>query len=236
MKPSSNSYSAQWFDYFHVAIPEARTAREVAFITDVTPLADFRRIIDVCCGMGRHARALADRGYSVVGVERDAQAVAAARQLGGAPVYLENDVREYQPAPNTFDVAIIMSQSFGFFSPAVNREILVRLATGLRNGGRVILDLWNPDFFATREGESQLDSLKGQVRESRRLREGRLTVHLEYGNGGGSDDFDWQLFTAEQMQAFAQLAGLAVVASCSNYEAASIPSDAHPRIQYVLEK
>ena len=38
-----------------------------------------------------------------------------------------------------------MGQSFGHFGAATNRDILPKLASGVRKGGRVILDFWNPE-------------------------------------------------------------------------------------------
>ncbi|MBA3881799.1 MAG: class I SAM-dependent methyltransferase [Chthoniobacterales bacterium] len=118
MGAAPNSYSRQWFDFFHAPIDEARTAQEVAFISRCAPLPEFRRVVDVCCGMGRHARALSGIGYCVVGIDRDAHAIAKARELGGGPTYVQADVREYSPEPESLDLAIVMSQSFGHFDAA----------------------------------------------------------------------------------------------------------------------
>ena len=74
----ANRYSAEWFESFHVGIAPARTEQETAFVRRCCPLPDFVRVLDVCCGMGRHARMLAAEGYTVTGVERDEQAVRAA--------------------------------------------------------------------------------------------------------------------------------------------------------------
>src|SRR5437763_13796125 len=118
-----NSYSENWFRHFHADISQERTTKEIGLICCVAPLPEFRRVLDVCCGMGRHARALAQRGYSVTGIERDAGAIAKARELGGEPEYVQADVREYQPAVSAYDVAIVMSQSFGYFANETNRDL-----------------------------------------------------------------------------------------------------------------
>jgi SAM-dependent methyltransferase len=41
-------------------------------------------ILDMACGRGRHMRYLAERGHAVIGVDRDAQAIAAVSGLGEA--------------------------------------------------------------------------------------------------------------------------------------------------------
>ena len=230
-----NSYSRHWFRHFHADIPEERTAKEIELICSVAPLPEFRRVLDVCCGMGRHARALVQRGYSVTGIERDAGAIAKARELGGGPEYVQADVREYQPAASAYDVAIVMSQSFGYFDNETNRELLGRLADAVRKRGRVLLDLWNVDFFIAHQGERTLDTPSGIVREEKRIDDGRLLVHLTYPDGAG-EDFDWQLFSPEEMESFGESAGLTRVTASANFDVTEKPNAANPRIQFVLQK
>src|SRR5437667_6622999 len=132
MESEPNVYSRQWFEFFHAGNDEARTIRETEFICRCAPLSNFRKILDVCCGMGRHARALSNRGYSVTGIDRDTDAIAKARELAVGPNYIVADIRDYQPAPETFDAAIVMGQSFGHFDVGTNGDILRRLVHGIR--------------------------------------------------------------------------------------------------------
>jgi SAM-dependent methyltransferase len=185
--------------------------------------------------MGRHARALSSRGYSVTGIDRDADAIAKARELAADPSYVYVDIRDYRPAPGAFDVAIVMSQSFGYFDPATNRDVLGRLAAGLRPGGRVILDLWNQEFFAAHQGERKLETASGMVRESKHLNGDRLRVQLAYPDGA-HEEFEWQLFTPAKMISLAQSVGLALLLSCTDFDAKITPSPTKPRIQFVLER
>src|SRR4051812_30921546 len=127
----TNSYSQDWFKFVHSGIAESRTNQETDFICECAPLPRFREVLDVCCGTGRHSRALAHRGYTVTGVERDAAAIARARELAGGVTYVEADVRDYAPRHGAYDLVILMSQSFGYFDAQANRHLLGRLATGL---------------------------------------------------------------------------------------------------------
>lgn len=231
----SNVYSQQWFEFFHVGIEEARTTQETEFVCRCAPLPDFREVLDVCCGMGRHTRALSSRGYSVIGIDRDADIISKARELAGGPNYKVADIREYRPAPGAFDVAIFMSQSFGYFDAATNRDVLGRLAASVREGGRIILDLWNQDFFATHQGERQLKMPGGVVRESKRMAGDRLFVHLDYPDGD-HEQFEWQLFSPAQIISLAQSVGFALLLSCTDFDATSPTSPAKPRIQFLLER
>jgi SAM-dependent methyltransferase len=235
MRAQANAYSRRWFEFFHIAIDESRTIRETEFICSCAPLPDFRKVIDVCCGMGRHARALSDRGYSVVGIDRDAGVIAKARELHGGPKYVVNDIRDYRLEADAFDAAIVMGQSFGYFDPAINRDVLSRLTSGVREGGRIVLDLWNCEFFVAHEGERDLNTPNGTVRERKHVDGNRLFVHLYYPDGG-HERFEWQLFTPAQMISLGRSIGLELLFSCTDFDPANPPCAAKPRIQFVLER
>jgi SAM-dependent methyltransferase len=235
MRAEPNTYSRQWFEFFHVGIGEARTMQETAFVCHCAPLPHFCRVLDVCCGMGRHARALSSRGYSVIDIERDADVIAKARALAGGPSYLNADVRDYRPEQGAFDVAIIMSQSFGYFDAITNRDVLGRLAAGVREGGRVILDLWSPEFFAAHQGERDLKQPCGVVRETKHVEHERLFVHLDYPDGS-QEQFEWQLFSPMQRSVMAESVGLTQVVACTDFEETTPPSPTNPRIQFLFER
>jgi SAM-dependent methyltransferase len=218
----ANAYSPRWFEFFHVGIDDSRTVRETEFVCACAPLPDFRNVLDVCCGMGRHARALSDRGYSVTGIDRDTDAIANARDLRHGPNYVVAEIRDYQPAPETFDAAIVMGQSFGHFDPGINRDILRRLAAGVRKRGRIIVDLWNPEFFIGHQGERELKTSRGNVCEKKRVDGDRLFVQLDYPDGT-HEQFEWQMFTPEQMAQLAESVGLGLLVSCTNFEMKNAP-------------
>ena len=235
MKEGANVYSRQWFGFFHQNIDEGRTSREVNFICRHAPQSEFQKILDVCCGMGRHSRALSKCGYAVTGIDRDTDAVATARQLAGGASYIIADIRDYQPAPATFHAAIVMGQSFGHFDGATNLGVLRRLADGVRKRGRIILDLWDPEFFKVHQEACDLNTSRGVVRESKRVEGDRLFIELHYPDGA-SENFEWQLFTPEQMEQLARAVGLRLRVSCSGFDLKNLPWPGDPRIQFVLER
>jgi hypothetical protein len=128
-----------------------------------------------------------------------------------------------------------MSQSFGYFDSTTNRDVLGRLATGVREGGRVILDLRNPDFFAAHQGERELQGPGGVARETKRVERDRLFVQLDYPNGG-QDQFEWQLFSPAHMTSMGQSVGLAPLLACTDFDETRSPSPSNPRVQFLLER
>lgn len=235
MDAETNSYSRQWFEFFHADIAPEGTARDIEFICSCAPLPQFSRILDVCCGMGRHARPLSERGYTVTAIDRDFATIEKARELGGGPKYIIAEIREYQPPRKSFDAAIVMGQSFGYFDAATNGDILVRLQTSIRKCGRIILDLWNPAFFSAHQDQKLLETSRGIVREIKHVQNGRLFVELNYPDGA-EEKFEWQLFTPPEMESFAKPRGLKLIGSCSSFDLGNLASAADPRLQFVLER
>jgi len=185
--------------------------------------------------MGRHARALSDRGYLVTGIDRDTKAIAVAREAGGGPQYEIVDVRDYEPSTDAFDAAIVMGQSFGHFDETTNRDVLQRLGCRVRKGGRFVLDIWSPEFFRAHRDARELATSRGVVYETKRVDADRLYVDLRYPNGA-QERFEWQMFTPEQMARLADSVGFVLLASCSGFDLANAPSSADPRIQFLLER
>jgi SAM-dependent methyltransferase len=145
------------------------------------------------------------------------------------------DIRDYRPDSGVFDVAIIMSQSFGYFDATTNQDVLGRLAAGVREGGRVILDLWSAEFFVAHQGEYEFKTPGGVVRETKRVEKDRLFVNIDYPNGG-EDKFEWQLFSLAQMTSMAESVGLRQSLACTDFSETTPPSPTNPRIQFLFER
>jgi hypothetical protein len=105
----------------------------------------------------------------------------------------------------------------------------------LRKDGRIILDLWNRDFFLAHQGERQLKTPRGIIREDKRVDGDRLLVKLVYPEGA-SENFEWQLFTPAQMEEFVAPVGLALLTSCINFETHEAPTLVGPRMQFILQR
>jgi SAM-dependent methyltransferase len=73
-------YDAFSADYDRFVDWESRLAAEIPFIERQLQAADAHRVLDAACGTGRHAIALAERGYEVVGADLSAGMITRARE------------------------------------------------------------------------------------------------------------------------------------------------------------
>jgi SAM-dependent methyltransferase len=230
-----NDYSRQWFDVFLATVPSEWTTAEVEGVARRLPLPEFRRTLDICCGPGRHARYLADKGYEVTGIDRDADAIEQARATIHPGTFVELDQRELGRLDGVFDAALVLWQSFGYFEPADNDRVLADVARLLRPGGRLLLDLFHLGYFDDHQGRTI------EVRDPRcaaitnTLDRTRLTSTIEYVDGT-EESMQWELFTPDDIVARAAQVGFQEIERCAWWDERHRPCPDEQRFQVVLER
>lgn len=231
----TNAFSRTWFATFLETIPASQTDAEVAFLMRQLPLESFPRVLDVCCGSGRHANRLAAAGYDVVGVERDEAALRAA-QSAAAPGarFVQMDVRELDKLDGAFDAAISLWASFGWFDDATDARILEAIHDRLRPGGRLLIDVYNRDHLAGWPAEENVERGGKRVRTTRRWRGERLTITLEY-EDGAREEMAWRVYTPPELMSFVERAGYRQIGTFAWFDERRRPSAEHARMQALFE-
>jgi SAM-dependent methyltransferase len=229
-------YSPDWYAIFLDSIPEAQTQAEVAFITRQLPLASHQTILDVCCGPGRHANALARHGYRVLGVDNNASVIARARSTAepGA-LFQQVDMRRIDSLTQQFDGVISVWASFGYFDDVTNAAILRQIAAKLRPGGRAVIDVYNRAHMTTLPTAESAMRAGVQVSTQRVWLGNRLRVRLSYDSTSG-DEFEWRVYTPDELTMLCSSVGLDPLLSCAWFTEALPPSAEHARMQLVLER
>jgi SAM-dependent methyltransferase len=136
-----------WEAVYPTTFPPERFAlgeEEVAQVLRLAPLEQ-GRVLDLCCGPGRHAIPLARRGLAVTGVDRSAFLLARVRErataAGVAVEPVQEDMRRFV-RPGAFDLAIDLFTSFGYFADREEDLVVLRhLRTSLRPRGHLVMDL-----------------------------------------------------------------------------------------------
>lgn len=138
-------------------------------------LPEGSKVLDLCCGMGRHSLALAEAGFEVTGVDLSEVLLHEARNQDGAQAvtWLRSDMREL-PLDGGFDAVVNLFTSFGYFEDDEEQvKVLREVYRMLKPGGKCIIDFLNPAYVishlvphSTRvDGENLID-------ESRRIEDG----------------------------------------------------------------
>jgi SAM-dependent methyltransferase len=152
------------------------TEQEVAFLVGALGLEAGMRVLDVGCGPGRHALALARRGMDVVGVDHSPDFVRLAREAAEAEdvpaTFVELDVRELA-YDGEFDATICLCQGgFGLLGGRGEPAVFDRITRALRPGGRLALSACSA-AFAVRflEAGETFDPTTGVLHELATLRD-----------------------------------------------------------------
>lgn len=110
------------------------------------------RVLDLCCGPGRHALELARRGYRVTGVDRTGEFLDACRARAAAEglevELVQEDMRAFR-REGAFDIAINLTTSFGYFrDPADDRRVLEHVLASLAPDGGFLVELAGKEVLA----------------------------------------------------------------------------------------
>jgi SAM-dependent methyltransferase len=188
------------------------TEQEVAFLVEQLGLAPGQRVLDVGCGPGRHAHALAHRGIEVVGVDISQRFVDLARESAPPGATFERMDARALPFTAEFDAAISLCQgAFGLAggtgtdSTALDPDgtVLEGMARALRPGGRVAVSAFSA-YFQVRflEGTDSFDAAAGVNHER--------TVVKDPSGAEAEVDLWTSCFTPRELRLLAARAGLMV--------------------------
>lgn len=248
-------FERDYYDYFYVGGPRGiftdeerarQTDAQVEFIAQALELPAGARVLDLCCGWGRHSVRLAQRGYRVTGLDLSSYhlrlAKAAARTAGVQAEWLRGDMREI-PRGRRFDAVINMFTSFGYFeTEEEDQRVLDGVARALKPGGRFFIDTMNHDWlmrvFRDSDWSERADG--GFALERRRydIHTGRIDVDWIYVTPDGKRHKQFhslRLYTYMEFAALLSSADLRVVRTWGNFDGSELSMHS-PRMIVLAEK
>ncbi|MBK8952442.1 MAG: class I SAM-dependent methyltransferase [Chitinophagaceae bacterium] len=139
-------FDGYYKEIWRTFIPDELTVKEVDFMIPFFNLQPGDKVLDLMCGYGRHALALAQKGIAVTAVDNlpvyvneiKAKAVAA-----GLPVHAELCAVLDYSATEKFNLVICMGNSLNFFNATDTAKLLANIAGMLKEGGAVLINSWS---------------------------------------------------------------------------------------------
>jgi len=130
-------------DAFRVATDQVE---QIVALTGVS----LGRVLDLCCGPGRHAVPLALKGFHVTAVDASpfllGKAQEHANRFNVEIDFAHADMRAFR-RPDAFDLAVSMSSSFGYFAHrADDRQVAANLHDSLGSGGVALIDVMSKEL------------------------------------------------------------------------------------------
>ncbi len=139
-------FDGHYKDIWRAIIPEELTSKEVDFIISYFNLQPGSKVLDLMCGYGRHALALARKGMKVTAVDNlqiYIDEVSAQANKDNLPVKaVAHDVLRFKPDA-IYDLVICMGNSISFFNPTDTRQILETISSHLKRDGSLLINTWS---------------------------------------------------------------------------------------------
>lgn len=124
----------------------ARIEREAPFLREVLANAPSRRLLDLGCGTGEHARFLSEEGFEVTGVDASEAQLAQAREAGPGPEFVKGDLADLDAAvTGPFGAAISLGNGLPHLHEKEMADFLGGLGRLLLPGAPVLFQLLNYD-------------------------------------------------------------------------------------------
>ncbi|KMZ41535.1 MULTISPECIES: class I SAM-dependent methyltransferase [Bacillales] len=197
---------------------------EIANLLERLPVKDTGRVLDLCCGSGRHSRALARRGYEVVGVDLSPVLLQLAEEQNTYPQlsFARCDMRDI-PFHEEFDIVVNLFTSFGYFSTdEENANVIRNMAQALKTKGEVVIDFLNAAYVIDNLVPHSTKEVSGMlIKEDRWVQDGFVKKRILISDESSNEPREYmeqvRLFSAEQMIAMLTEAGFEKIQVFGNY-------------------
>ena len=132
---------------------DANTQAEIERVVAAVGLEADDKILDLCCGQGRHSLELGRQGFSrVTGLDCSSYLIRLARRrardAGLKVTFREGDARKFALRDGPFDAVLVMGNSFGYFDREVDDlAVLNSIKRVLRAGGALVVDITDGDWM-----------------------------------------------------------------------------------------
>ncbi|TDO12189.1 ubiquinone/menaquinone biosynthesis C-methylase UbiE [Mycobacterium sp. BK086] len=134
--PRGNEYDARWKS---LADSGHNIHGEADLVDSILRESGGHSVLDAGCGTGRVAIELANRGYSVVGVDADAGMLAAARDKAPQLRWIEADLADLSRAGvDRVNLVLLAGNVMIFLEPGTESAVLAGLAGRLTPGGLLV--------------------------------------------------------------------------------------------------
>ncbi|NQF12351.1 methyltransferase domain-containing protein [Brevibacillus sp. HB1.3] len=216
---------------------------EIANLLERLPVKDTGRVLDLCCGSGRHSRALARRGYEVVGVDLSPVLLQLAEEQNTYPQlsFARCDMRDIL-FHEEFDIVVNLFTSFGYFSTdEENANVIRNMAQALKTKGEVVIDFLNAAYVIDNLVPHSTKEVSGMlIKEERWVQDGFVKKRILISDESSNEPREYmeqvRLFSAEQMIAMLTEAGFEKIQVFGNYLFEEYVAHESPRMIFYAVK
>jgi len=219
-------------------------SKDVELLMELAELKTPMKVLDLCCGVGRHSIALAKRDFEVTGVDTNKNYLNTAydrtEEENLRIEFVKEDMREFKKKEK-FDVVVNLFTSFGYFEDEEeNKKVLQNVFESLKPGGKFILDVMGKEIIARIFKEKDWIEMNGSFRLFQRSVErdwswlNNRWINIEDGEVK-EYDVSHQLYSAKELKDMLKEVGFTSVSVYGSFEGSDYDENAK-RLVVVGEK
>lgn len=236
-----------WFNspYYHILYKNRSQEEADAFVKTCINHFQFKpnqTLLDVACGKGRHARAFAESGLDVTGIDLSEESILYARQFETEQLHFHiHDMRRTFRV-NYYDIVTNMFTSFGYFKKSHEHQLAARsMAQALKPKGVYLMDFVNqePVFDAVRSHQPETVLLDGITFLIQKELDGdQIIKRIQVIDGNRREEFTETLtsFSYDAMKQLFTQEGLHLMNQFGNYALSDYDRQLSPRMILLFSK
>jgi SAM-dependent methyltransferase len=241
---SQKDWFASWFNtsFYHDLYAKRNDEEAQAFIDALSAFFKWDsnvKILDACCGSGRHALYIESMGLQVFGLDLSENNILQAQALSLHPErWAIADVRDFE-LPSAVDYALNLFTSFGYFETDEDHIAMLRnINRNLMEDGCLVLDFLNVNRVTTSLKEEEV--VQGALADyhlTRRIHLNRIIKQIKF----TADDIEHvyeervMAYSSDDIMKLLTLSGFQVMATWGDYHGSAMHPNS-PRCIFIAQK
>jgi SAM-dependent methyltransferase len=221
------NWFVSWFDspYYHILYNKRDDEEAKLFLDKLTDFIQPDRnssILDLACGMGRHAIYLNKKGFEVTGIDLSEKSIHHNKKYeNNTLVFFVHDMRN-EFRKDSFDYVFNLFTSFGYFDNAQdNIKTLKAIHNNLKAGGLLVLDYINSKQVAENLIEKEQSIMKDILFNiERKIADGYIIKNISFTSKGKDYYFTErvQMLTLQHFQDYFRQTGFEITNLFGDYK------------------
>ena len=234
-----------WFNspYYHILYSN-RDHQEAEFFIDnlvkYFNLKENDKVLDACCGKGRHSIYLNKNGVDVTGIDLSSESIAFAKQFENEHLHFyEHDIRNILFS-NNFQYVFNLFTSFGYFKRE-NEDIkaIKAFAKSLKPGGILLIDFLNVEQISNNlnpNDEKHIDGILFKIQK--KIENGMITKKINFVDSEQHYEFKEEVkaLRLKDFKRYFEFAGMELIEVFGCYHLSKFNIDNSERLIMIAKK
>jgi SAM-dependent methyltransferase len=245
MAVNTTDWYKNWFGNEYLTVYAHRDSREAQQLFELVmkhvPLRPSDRVLDLCCGQGRHSLLFAENGFRVTGMDLSRTLLERAKYTGkdhSSAWFIQTDMRALPTGP-AFDLILNLFTSFGYFDDdSENQLVFNEFNSALKPGAHFVFDYFNAGFVRRTLVPHQRDQVSGiEVEQNRTIENGRVQKKITLRKANSEDTYfeSVKMYSRNEIEQMMTSAGLTPIHVFGDYDGSAWFEDA-PRLIIIGQK